>query len=101
VVAEKLVDRRAQRDDQGPGQAGGGVQPADRVGRPPQAQGQPDGGVAERERLRVDGPLGQRPEVSGRVTARVPASPATQQPKVVSHNDQAEMGLVRGCILTV
>ena len=48
AVAGELVDP-GPGDDQAPGERRGGVQPADRVGRPPQGQDQPDGRVPERE----------------------------------------------------
>jgi hypothetical protein len=56
----------ATADDQAPGERRGGVQPADRVGRPPQGQDQPDGRVAEREAEGVEGAVeedlgGERP----------------------------------------
>jgi hypothetical protein len=57
--ARDLVQPRVPGNGEGPHQPGGGVQPADRVGRPPQAQDQPDGRIAEREGQRLGGPLDQ------------------------------------------
>ena len=49
TAMDELVDPGVQGDQQRPDQPGGGVQPADRVVRPPQGKDQPDGGVPERE----------------------------------------------------
>src|SRR4029453_11342953 len=45
-------------------------------------------------------PWASRPTVRGRTTATVTASPAAQQPKVTSHNDQASTVLPRGWVVT-
>ncbi|HTF58953.1 MAG TPA: hypothetical protein VK713_03460, partial [Actinomycetes bacterium] len=58
---DQLVEPGVDGDGHRPYQPGDGEQPADRVGRPPQGQHQPDGGVAEREGQREEGALGQHP----------------------------------------
>ena len=67
VLAEQLVDPGPQGEGVGPGEAGGPVQPADRVARPPQGQHQPDGGEPEHEEERVHRALDQHGDGEGPV----------------------------------
>ena len=67
VLAEQLVDPGPQGDGVGPGEAGGPVQPADRVARAPQGQHQPDGGEPEHEEERVQRALDQHGDGEGAV----------------------------------
>ena len=82
------VDPRVNGDVGRPDQAGGGVQPADRVLGPPQGQDQADGGEQQPEGP-SKAPLTIASVVSGRTTARVTTRPPSRQPMVASHSDQA------------
>ena len=67
MLADELVEPGLHGNGVGPGEAGGPVQPADRVPRPPQRHHQPHGGEPEHEEERVDGALDQHADGEGPV----------------------------------